>query len=52
MIYFGVGFFTNFVGININFQMEYFIINLELYNSRYDLKTEGGSNSTILDRFY
>jgi hypothetical protein len=38
--------------MNVSFQMKLFLINLELYNSRNDLKTEGRLNSTLLNRFH
>jgi len=37
---------------NVSFQMELVLKNLEQYNSQYDLKTEGRSNSNLLDRFH
>jgi hypothetical protein len=38
--------------MNFNFQMELVLMNLELYNPRYDLKTKGRLNSTLLDKFH
>jgi hypothetical protein len=39
-IEFGISFFTKVVDTYVKFQMKLFLINLELYNSWYELKTE------------